>query len=220
MIETSRETRRHQTVEDSRHAFDTASVGGFVRVLAFALAVTAAIGAVGLAFAHAEPARVSPGVDAVVLEPPAEIVIQMTQEMHREEGQNDIDVFDAAGTEVTQVAAVVDNGDRRRLSVLMPSTLEPGVFTVRWKTLSAEDGDTDSGEYTFTYDPQGVADPGIEQLKDDPPGAGETPTAPGGPVVVAPSSDNGVTWILVAAVGVGMLTLGSGVTFLLVQKRG
>jgi methionine-rich copper-binding protein CopC len=175
---------------------------------------------VGLVFAHAEPARVSPGSGALVTSPPAEIVIEMSQEMHREEGRNDIDVFNEAGAEVTAVAAVVDNGDRRRLSVLMPSGLEPGGYTVRWKTLSAEDGDDASGEYQFTYDPNGVADPGVEDVREDPLAtATATATTPSGPVVIS-DGGSGTSWVLVAAVGVGMLTVGSGVTFLLVQKRG
>ena len=102
----------------------------------------------------------------------------------------------------------------------MPSGLEPGVYTVRWKTLSAEDGDDASGEYQFTYDPTGVADPGVEDVREDPLAtATATATTPTAPVVIS-DGGSGTSWMLVAAVGVGMLTLGSGVTFLLVQKRG
>jgi methionine-rich copper-binding protein CopC len=187
---------------------------------AFVIAAACALALVLVVFAHAEPARVSPGSGAVVVEPPAEVVIEMSQEMHREEGKNDIDVFTEAGVEVTAVSAVVDNGNRRLLSVLMPGTLEPGIYTVRWKTLSADDGDEAAGEYQFTYDPNGVADPGVEDVREDPLPPAESPTAPPGSVIVADGGDGGVTWVLVAAVGVGMLTLGSGVTFLLVQKRG
>ena len=178
-------------------------------IASIALTVVCALSMVLMVYAHAEPARVSPGSGAVVIEPPAEVVIEMSQEMHRE-----------AGVEVTAVSAVVDNGNRRLLSVLMPGTLEPGRLTVRWKTLSSEDGDEAFGEYQFTFDPNGVADPGVEDVREDPLPPAESPTAPPGAVIVADGGDGGVTWILVAAVGVGMLTLGSGVTFLLVQKRG
>lgn len=172
-------------------------------------------------FAHAEPATAKPGDGAVLTSAPAEIVIVMSQELARQAGGNDIDVFDAAGKEVTTVAAVVDNNDRTRLSVAMPSDLAPGKYTVRWQSLSSEDGDPADGELSFTYDPNGIANPGKEQLREDllNPG-GPTPEPGSGTASVSVAgSDEGVTWILVAAVGIGMFVLGAGGAFLLVQKR-
>jgi methionine-rich copper-binding protein CopC len=169
--------------------------------------------------AHAEPDTVSPGAGAVLVQPPAEVVIEFSQEVVRGD-ESGIDVVDEAGEEVTVVDAVVDNGNRRRMSVLLPATLQPGVYTVRWRTLSAEDGDTASGEFQFTYDPAGTPDPGQTKLREDvlAPGGGATP-APVSPLVVG-DGGGGTSWILVAAVAVGMFTLGSGITYLLVQKRG
>ena len=171
-------------------------------------------------FAHAEPATAKPGDGAVLVQPPAEIVIVMSQDMFSREGANDIDVLDASGKEVTTVAAVVDRNDRKRLSVAMPSTLAPGKYTVNWKTLSADDGDDADGSISFTYDPNGTANPGKETLREDllNPGATTNPTdAPSALTVAGP--DNGVNWILVVAVGIGMFVLGAGGSFLLVQKR-
>jgi hypothetical protein len=146
--------------------------------------------------------------------------------MARQAGANDIDVFDAAGNEVTAVAAVIDNGDRRRLTVAMPSGLAAGTYTVRWKTLSADDGDSAEGETTFTYDPQAIPKVGNEVLKEDvlqPTAAattGETPRAAGPPATGTPGSgDGGTSWVLVVAVAVGMFVLGSGGTFLLIQRQ-
>jgi methionine-rich copper-binding protein CopC len=180
--------------------------------------VVAALAAVLVAFAHAEPEEVAPGADAVVTEPPAEVVILMSQEVVRGEGTG-IDVVDEGGIEVTTLDAVVDNGNRKRVSVLLPDALEPGEYTVRWRTASAEDGDSESGEYSFTYDPNGVPDPGRTVLRESPLDPAATETATGAPVVIG-GGGGGTSWVLVAAVGVGMLAVGSGVTFLLVQKRG
>ena len=168
-------------------------------------------------FAHAEPATAKPGDGAVLTSAPAEIVIVMS----RRAGGKDSAVFDGAGKEVTAVAAVVDNNDRTRLSVAMPSDLAPGKYTVRWQSLSSEDGDPADGELSFTYDPNGIANPGKEQLREDllNPG-GPTPEPGSGTASVSVAgSDEGVTWILVAAVGIGMFVLGAGGAFLLVQKR-
>jgi methionine-rich copper-binding protein CopC len=186
-------------------------------VLAVLLAAALALGGAVSAFAHAEPDTVSPGEGAVVTSPPAEVVIVMSQEVVRGD-QTGIDVFDAEGNEVSAVEAVVDNGDRRRVSVALPASLAPGVYTVRWRTLSAEDGDTANGEYSFTYDPAGTPDPGKTRLRESVLSPAETPAQPGPSVLI--DGGGGTSWVLVAAVGVGMLTLGSGLTFLLVQKRG
>jgi methionine-rich copper-binding protein CopC len=190
-----------------------------MKFLAPLAAACIALAAVTTGFAHAEPARVYPGDGAVLNEPPGEVVFEMSQEMARQEGQNDIDVFDETGVEVTLVAAVIDNANRKMLSVPLPSNLAPGVYTVRWKTLSAEDGDPDSGSTTFTYDPNAAPDPGREVLREDllNPGGGATPVAP--PAITVPAAEDGVTWVLVVAVGAIMFLLGAGGTFLLVQRQ-
>lgn len=191
-----------------------------MKFLAPLAAAAAALVAVTLVFAHAEPVRVSPGDGAVLNQPPLEIVFEMSQEMARQEGQNDIDVFDASGNEVTTIAAVIDNADRRILSVALPSNLEPGEYSVQWKTLSAEDGDPDSGSTSFTYDPAAAPSSGQEVLREDllNPGETETETA-APPAVISSSGDDGVTWVLVVAVGVLMFVFGAGSSFLLVQRR-
>lgn len=184
------------------------------------VAVAFAMGG-GTVFAHAEPATITPGDGAVLTSPPAQIVITMTQEMFDREGANDIDVVDANGTEVTTVAAALDRNTRKSLTVALPSTLQPGVYSVKWKTLSAEDGDPADGALSFAYDPNGVATPGKVQIQEDILGNGSNgdDNAGEGPTLSVGGADEGVTWVLVLAVGLGMFVLGAGGTFLLVQKR-
>ena len=143
---------------------------GVTRLLVVLVALAGALSSISLAAAHAEPARATPGDKAVLDTAPSEIVFEMSQEMARQEGQNDIDVLDAAGNEVTTIAAVIDNNDRRRLSVVLPSGLQPGTYTARWKTLSAEDGDPATGETTFTYDPAATPSEGTVALRPGPVG--------------------------------------------------
>lgn len=179
-----------------------------------------ALAAVVSAAAHAEPVKVRPGDGAILNERPAEIAFDMSQEMAREAGANDIDVFDADGNEVTTVAAVIDNANRSRLTVPLPSDLLPGRYTVKWKTLSSEDGDPANGSVAFTYDPSAAPAPGTEVLREDllgGNGGGNGATA--APVIDVGGDSAGLTWMLVAAVGVGMFAVGAGGTFLLVQKR-
>jgi copper transport protein len=170
--------------------------------------------------AHAEPVKVKPGDGAVLNERPTGIAFEMSQEMAREAGANDIDVFDADGNEVTVVAAVIDNANRTRLTVPLPADLLPGVYTVQWKTLSSEDGDPANGSISFTYDPTAAPADGKEVLREDLLGGNSGGSgATAAPVIDVGGDSAGLTWMLVAAVGVGMFAVGAGGTFLLVQKR-
>ncbi|MCE7927909.1 MAG: hypothetical protein DYG91_05320 [Chloroflexi bacterium CFX7] len=170
--------------------------------------------------AHAAPAKISPGDGAVLVTSPSKIVIEMSQDMARQDGGNDIDVVGPDGTEVTTEAAVIDNANRRLLSVNVPANLPPGKYVIRWKSLSSDDGDPADGELSFTVDPAGPAQPGREILREElggsPTPATNTDSASAFPTVTEP---DGVTWVLVVAVGVGALVLGAGGTFLLVDKR-
>ncbi len=180
-----------------------------MRWLAAAAGGLAALGWFAAAFAHAEPERATPGDGSVLNTPPGEIVLVMTQEMARQAGANDIEVFDSQGTKVTREAAVLDPNDRRRLSVRLPADLPPGEYVVRWKTLSAEDGDTATGELRFRVDPSAAPSPGRELLKETLLGGG--PTAPAGVTSISAGGGSGEAgWVLVAAVGAVLFVLGLG----------
>jgi len=175
----------------------------------------------GEASAHAEPDEIRPGDAAVVTTVPAEVEIVMSQELARREGGNDIDVIGPDGTEVTTEAATLDLEDRRRISVPLPADLSPGEYTVRWKTLSADDGDPADGELRFTYDPNGQPSPGREQLDDDPLGTPQEPPAAtdGLGQFTDGGGSSGDTWVVAVAAGIAGLAIGGAVTFLLVNRR-
>lgn len=177
------------------------------------------------AFAHAEPAKVKPGDGAVLTTPPTTYEITMSQEMARQPGANEILVFDSAGRQVTAVGAVIDNSDRRKLSVAMPSSLAPGVYQVQWKTLSADDGDPATGTLSFTYDPNGTASAGKENLKETAsPSTEVTPSGVSGAQQTGGDSGLGVsnpgtTWITTIAIGAMMFVLGAGASYALVNRK-
>lgn len=187
--------------------------------VAFFAACLAAVSVWSIAYAHAEPAKVTPGDGAVLSSPPAEVTIEMSQEMARQTGANDIDVIDAAGKEVTTVAAVIDNGNRKKISVVLPSTLAVGLYTVKWKTVSADDGDAAEGSFSFTYDPSKPPNGGKTVVRDDLLNPGKGDGSAGSGSAALSGGDTGRSWALVIAVAIGAMAIGSGATFLLVQKR-
>lgn len=190
-----------------------------LRVIAVGVAALWGLAAVSLALADAEPANVRPGQNAVLTTAPTEVVLLMSEEMARQAGGNDIVVQDSTGAEVTRQPAAIDAANRKKLSVPLPAGLAPGAYTVRWRTLSADDGDPASGNYTFTFDPNGTASPGKEAVREDAPGV-KTPSTDGAASAGSADSGGGTSWVLVAAVAVAMFVLGAGGAFVLVQKRG
>ena len=102
------------------------------------------------ASAHAAYESSTPGFAEVLDDSPAEISIRFSQELFRREGANSItltrthsDVEFALGT------LEIGNDDRRVMRIKVVAELVPGRYLVSWTNLSAEDGDADSGSYSF-----------------------------------------------------------------------
>src|SRR5215218_8828483 len=126
-----------------------------IRLLA-AIAVVAvlAVAALGNATrsgeAHAGYDRSVPAADAVVETAPAIVEIWFTQEI--DAGGTDVRVFGPDGAQVDLGDTALDLFDpaRKRVTVSLRPDLGPGTYTVEWTTLSAEDGEGESGGFTFT----------------------------------------------------------------------
>jgi len=102
--------------------------------------------------AHAEYDHSDPPAGAVIPQPSAEVHIWFTQELFRREGANTLAVFGPTGTQVDKGDARLDDDDRTHMLVSLAEGLPDGLYTVRWHNLSLEDGDEDSGEFSFTVD--------------------------------------------------------------------
>ena len=99
--------------------------------------------------AHAEVDTSIPAASAVVGPAPAIVEIRFTQEV-----ASDGTVLRVAGPDGGQVdlgdtALDLYDPERKRVTVSLRPHLGPGTYTVRWTSLSAEDGETDSGALTF-----------------------------------------------------------------------
>jgi methionine-rich copper-binding protein CopC len=115
--------------------------------------VAAAVSAVGILIAlapavvlgHAELATAVPA-DKASVAPPIEIVMTFTEPV--DPAKSSLKLVDAAGTIVAEGSAV-DASDAHTMRLPLSPQL-PGLYTVRWTTASALDGDLDHGTTTFT----------------------------------------------------------------------
>jgi methionine-rich copper-binding protein CopC len=117
---------------------------------AILMMVTLLMPTVPSARAHAEYERSEPAPDAVIAAAPTEVHIWFSQELFRRAGENTLEVTGPDGSRVDTGDAQLDDDDRKHLFVPLAENLPEGLYTVRWRNLSAEDGDTDEGEFTFT----------------------------------------------------------------------
>ncbi len=112
-----------------------------VAVACLALLVTARA-----AYAHANLVRAEPPADSVVATSPPSLRLWFSEAL--EPGFSDVRVLNAARQQVDKGDSRVAIDDRTSLTISLP-TLEPGVYTVAWRTLSAVDGHPASGAYSL-----------------------------------------------------------------------
>ena len=100
--------------------------------------------------AHADYDDAVPAAGAIVSQAPQQVQVWFTQELFRREGQNSLEVYGPDDQRVDQDDAAIDDDNRKLMTVSLQSDLPNGVYTVRWRTLSADDGDDAEGEFQFT----------------------------------------------------------------------
>lgn len=122
----------------------------FTLFLLFSLLFLALGLPVRLLHAHAEYDHSEPAADATVETAPTEVKIWFTQELFRRKGENLIEVFNVNGDQVALGDLVIDDDDRTLASVALSPDLSAGMYTVRWRATSAEDGHQEKGEFRFT----------------------------------------------------------------------
>jgi methionine-rich copper-binding protein CopC len=101
------------------------------------------------ALAHAQPERAEPPINGRVATAPAKLEVWFTEE---------VDTSDVLLTVRSIDGAIVDQGDtavdlfdpeRRHVTVTLKPNLPPGQYNVQWHTLSALDGDSADGFFSF-----------------------------------------------------------------------
>ena len=100
--------------------------------------------------AHADYDDAVPAAGEIVSQAPQQVQVWFTQELFRREGQNALEVYGPDDQRVDRDDAAIDDDNRNLMTVSLQSGLPNGVYTVRWRTLSADDGDDAEGEFQFT----------------------------------------------------------------------
>ncbi len=100
------------------------------------------------AAAHARPSRAEPPIEGVAPSAPSQLRVWFTEAM-RSQGSS-LEVYDSAGNRVDAGDGRVDlnDPDRKLMFVGLP-TLADGVYTVRWRTHSADDDHDADGSFRF-----------------------------------------------------------------------
>lgn len=132
-------------------------IGGVLALLTM-LAAPALPGAAGMRVsAHAQLVASSPGAGTTVAEAPDELRLVFSEPLEAQ--VTSLDVADEDGALVLERAGEVDRADQFALVVVGPD-LDDGVYTVTWRTLSAADGHTAEGFFTFAVGDSADPPPG------------------------------------------------------------
>lgn len=172
------------------------------RLTQISLIVLVALTAVGwqtfIVRGHADYERSDPATGATLAEAPTQVQIWFTQELFRRQGENYIQVYNADGDRVDLDDAVISDDDRTLITVSLAPDLADGIYTVRWRALSAEDGHPKEGEFTFSVGDAPAAPPEATPVADEetptntPAAPEEAPAATATPVPAPAESSGGV----------------------------
>ena len=123
------------------------------RSLAPIAAVALALLTVGPASAHGGLTYANPAANAALLVAPTEIELVFSEAI--DPTLSEISLFTEAALPVAGIGALVLDATGLAVRVTLPA-LEPGLFTVAYRTTSAVDGHVAEGSYAFLYDPSGA----------------------------------------------------------------
>ena len=133
-------------------------VRNFVAIVMVAFAIVVLAPASGV-FAHAELKSSEPADGGTVATTPAELALHFSQNLVS--AQSWVAIRDSQGGD-TQLKVSFDANDKKLMKATTPQ-LQPGTYTIRWQSLSADDDDFATGSYKLiVLNPDGSKPPGTE----------------------------------------------------------
>ncbi len=162
--------------------------------------------------AHAELVSSDP-TDGATIETPYTLTATFSEEFSDDPDLSFIRVQDDRGTVLASGGQDPDNPTMMTVDV---PALDPGEYTVRWQTTTADDNGTERGDFTFTVATAATAAPTATTKASVPPVATAAPgptATPGGSSGSATGSNNDVLLALV----IGVVIVGV-LAFVLVRR--
>jgi methionine-rich copper-binding protein CopC len=120
--------------------------GALLAVAALLLAGLAALWSPAVASAHAAYVSSDPAANAVLKTAPTLVTLHFAENVNPT--GSDVFVYDAKGKQVSTGPAQVDRGDLKTMTVGMQGD-DSETYLVVWHNVSADDGDPDTGAFTF-----------------------------------------------------------------------
>lgn len=117
------------------------------------LVAIAAIAAARIASAHGALESSNPEADSVVPELPEQVSARFSEEVDPEGSRMSVRGPGGEVADAGDGGANLNDPDRTLMTVTLLPDLPQGEYTVEWLTVSAEDGHTEEGSFTFTLDP-------------------------------------------------------------------
>ena len=160
--------------------------------------------------AHAKVWKSDPAIGSTIAQAPSKVTVFALEDINPDPAKSYLQVYgpsaDATDTLISQGKSQVSLSDPKQMSVnITPNSGHTnGVYVVFWQTVSADDGDTASGTFSFTVNPNG---------------AGTTPPASQNNAGAQPGTGNSAStgtpiWVpIVAAIVALLVGLGAGLGF-------
>jgi methionine-rich copper-binding protein CopC len=143
-----------------------------------------------VALGHAELDTASPADKSTVTGSPSEIVFTFTEALVP--AKSSLKLVSSSGAIVAQ-GSTVDPADAKKMHLVVPAQ-PPGIYSVRWTTASALDGDIAHGTTTFTIvaaSPSPSVAPSASPTPSVAPSEAASPSASAAPPSAAPSPSGG-----------------------------
>ena len=112
--------------------------------------------AVGTASAHAPVVDATPKIGSTITRAPTTITVTTAENMKPGPQNSNLFVYGPDGILVSQGDATIPLNNPKEMSITITPEKNPGIYVVRWITVSAADGDLDQGAFVFTVNPAGA----------------------------------------------------------------
>lgn len=192
--------------------------------LTLALTIMLALGLTlsGTASAHAHLSSSTPSDGQVLTTEPTAVSGTYTEEADTAQSYMKVYYTGANGSNIE-----VDNGDgkidanvRTNMNVTLKSGMGDGTYTVKWHTVTDNDGGIVDGSFTFTVKSSATASGptssvGTQVESGGDAGSSTTSAASG----TLPTTGNSFDWLLLFAAALGAIALGAGLTMRRVTNR-